>query len=188
MRILALDLSKRSTGFAIWGRADARALIGHWVLGSEITDDGTACGRLHEQMSDLCSVVGSIDAVFMEETIDARALSGHTNIETLKILSYLAGHAKSWAACYPADRPRIIREVNMTRWRRHFLGSMKRGTKSTDLKEYAMLRAREYGFNPRRHDEAEALGILDYACDDIGVVPPWRESRPLVQQFGRSPR
>jgi len=179
VRILALDLSKTATGFACWGPEDSCVASGHWVLGSEWTDDGTVFAKLHERMTDL-HTVGRIDAVFIEDAIDARALHGHTNIDTLKLLSGLAAHAKSWSAAMGC---RMLREVNMSTWRRHFIGKMKRGTRTVDLKEFAMRRCRELGFNPKRHDEAEALGLLDYACSDLGVTPFWRVEAPLVQQF-----
>jgi hypothetical protein len=51
---------------------------------------------------------------------------------------------------------------------------MKRGTKTPDLKAMAMSRCRELGFEPNGHDEAEALGILDYQLSVQGVIPPWR--------------
>lgn len=33
--------------------------------------------------------------------------------------------------------------------------------------------------------EAEAISILDYATDALGLTPPWRVQTPLVQQFRR---
>lgn len=169
MRVLALDLSKRSTGFACWGEGDEKVASGCWELGSEFTSDGRVFANLHARMHDLHRIA-RIDALFIEETLDPRVLSGHTNIATLKVLSGLSAHAKSFAE---AMSFKIVREVNQTTWRRHFIGSMKRGTKSVDLKDYAMQRARQLGFKPRRHDEAEAIGILDFACDQIQMRPYW---------------
>lgn len=181
MRVIGLDLSKSSTGWAVWGIGDARAASGHWQLGSELTSNGMVFARLHERLTDL-NRLGAIDAVFYEDAIDARALSGHTNIQTLKLASGLGAHAESWGEAMGC---RVIRGVNQVTWRKHFIGSMRRGTKSVDLKEFAMRRAREYGFKPQKHDEAEAIGILSYACDALGLTPPWRLQTPIVQQFGR---
>ena len=182
MRILALDLSKSSTGWAVWGKDDARLSSGTWQLGSEYTSNGLVFAKLHQRMSDI-NLLGAIDAVFVEDALDARALSGNTNIQTLKLASGLGSHAESWAEAMGC---RIFRAVNQTTWRRHFIGSMRRGTKSVDLKEYAMQRCRDLGFKPQKHDEAEAIGLLDYACDDLGFLPPWRANIPLVQQFGKA--
>ena len=38
----------------------------------------------------------------------------------------------------------------------------------------AMSRCREIGFAPLKHDEAEALGLLDYAISVEGIIAPWR--------------
>ena len=171
MRILCLDLSKRSAGFAAWGPGDARPVSGAWVLGSEFTSNGRAYARLHENMTGLHRLA-PIDAVYWEDTLDPRVMSGHTNIDTIKVLSGLAAHAESWGEVMGC---RIVRPVNQTTWRRHFLGAMKRGTKSVDLKQFAMERCRQLGFRPAKHDEAEAIGLLDYAVDANGILAPWHQ-------------
>jgi hypothetical protein len=178
MRILAMDLSKRSAGWACWSPADERAVSGAWTLGSEYTSDGMTYCRLHQNMSDL-NALGAIDAVFWEEPLDARVLSGHTNIDSLRVLNGLAAHAASWA---DAMGCRHARSVPMASWRRHFLGKMPRATKSAELKEMAMQRCRQLGFKPAKHDEAEAIGILDWACDQLQIVPYWNQvlRAPLV--------
>jgi hypothetical protein len=169
MRILALDLSKRSAGWACWGPDDGRVASGAWVLGSEFTSDGLTYCRLHENMSALHSLA-AITAVYWEEPLDPRVLSGHTNIDSIRVLSGLAAHAASWAEAMAC---RHAHSVNMATWRRHFLGKMPRATKSADLKEYAIVRCRQLGFKPAKHDEAEAIGILDFACDALQLSAPW---------------
>lgn len=175
MRCCTLDLSKRSAGWALWAPGDAKPLSGVWQLGSEYTTDGQTFCKLHERLSDL-NTIGAIDALFWEEPLDPRLLSGHTNIDSLRVLSGLAAHAESWGYAMGC---RHKRSVNMVTWRREFLGPMKRGTKSADLKEMAMERCRQFGFRPQKHDEAEALGIMDWATDMLGIATPWRAARPL---------
>ena len=75
------------------------------------------------------------------------------------------------------------RPVNIAAWRRHFIGSMPRATKSIDLKHLAMQRCRELGFNPAKHDAAEAIGQLDYQLSIEGIVPPWRQANVLQEQL-----
>jgi hypothetical protein len=169
MRVLALDLSKRSTGWACWGPGDARPASGAWQLGSEYTSDGRVFANLHGRMTDLHRV-SPIEAVFYEEALDPRALNGHTNIDTLRLASGLVAHAQSWAEAMGC---RIVRGVNLATWRRHFLGKMPRATKTVQLKEYAVERCLQLGFRPSCHDQAEAIGILDYACDALSLSPPW---------------
>lgn len=180
MRILALDLSKRSTGFACWGPADSVAASGFWELGSEFTSNGRVFAKLHQHMTELHRL-GAIDAVFYEEPLDPRVLSGHTNIDTLRVLSGLASHAQSWGEAMGC---RIIRSVNMASWRRHFLGKMPRATKTAQLKDLAIERCQQLGFRPAKHDQAEAIGILDYACEELQVMPYWRRDEILRPALG----
>lgn len=180
MRVLALDLSKRSAGFACWGEDDPRPVSGTWTLGSEFTSPGRTYGKLHENMSGL-HMVGPIDAVFYEEPLDPRFLSGTTNKDTVAVLFGLAAHAESWA---DAMGCRIIRCVNQVTWRRHFLGPMKRPRDergkqiAIDWKGLAIERCNALGFKPAKHDQAEAIGVLDYACDSLGMAMPWHAGAP----------
>lgn len=169
MRILALDLSKKSTGWARWGVGEERAVSGTWELGSEFTPRGKVFLKLHQNMADLHSV-SPFDAVFFEEAISPAKLQGHTNAETIKLAGGLGSHVESFAEAYGL---RIVREVNQTTWRRDFLGKLPRSLRSADLKGMAMDRARQLGFKPQRHDEAEAIGILDHACLSLDLTPPW---------------
>ena len=53
--------------------------------------------------------------------------------------------------------------VKPTEWRRHFLGPLPRGTRRRDFKRLACERCRVLGYDIKTDDEADALGILDYA-------------------------
>lgn len=181
MRILALDPSETSCGFAVWGPQDAVAASGVWVLGSSFTSAGTVFARLHERMSEL-NTLGSIDAVFFERPRHLDAWTQQSNANSHLLMVGLAAHIMSWGEAMGC---RIIRDVNMATWRRHFLGKMPRATKSEELKDLAMERARQLGFKPMKHDQAEAIGILDYACEQLGTVPPWRAQEVLRPPLGR---
>jgi hypothetical protein len=169
MRILALDLSKRSTGWACWSPGDQHVASGTCVLGSEYTAKGRTFANLHEELSGL-NKMGRIDALFYEAPLNLGPGAGNTTAETINVLIGLAMHVESWG---DAMNCRIIRAVNQTTWRREFLGPMKRGTKSMDLKDYAMERCRQLGFAPSKHDQAEAIGILTYACQSLDIAAPW---------------
>ena len=121
--------------------------------------------------------MGAIDALFYEKPLNLGPAAGNTNAETIEVLIGLAMHVESWG---DAMGCRIIRAVNQTSWRRSFLGAMKRGTKSKDLKDYAMERCRQLGFSPQKHDQAEAIGILDHACGELDILPYWRAENILV--------
>ena len=191
MRICALDLSKRSAGWAVWGPSDSKLASGAFVLGSEFTSKGSTYCKLHAELTGL-NQVGRIDAIYWEDTIDARSLSGHTNIETLKVLGGLVAHAESWGEVMGC---RVLRSVNQLTWRREFLGSIPRpklkdkfgnrtGERPIDWKALAMERCQQLGFKTKTHDEAEAIGILDFACADQGIIPPWRENEVLRPALG----
>lgn len=184
MRICALDLSKSSTGFACWAPGDAVVASGVWQLGSEWTSRGRVYAKLHEHLTDL-NRLGRIEALFFEEAIHPAQLQGHTNADTVKLAAGLGAHAESWGEAMGC---RIIREVNMSTWRRHFLGKMPRATRTAELKDMAMRRCRQLGFRPEKHDEAEAIGILDYACaslaEQIGATPFWIAQEVLRPALG----
>lgn len=176
----------RSAGWATWSPADAGPASGVWVLGSEFTSLGGTFGKLHQCMSEI-HMLGAIDAVFYEMPLNLGPGAGITNQRTIDVLHGLAMHAESWA---DAMECRMIRAVNQSSWRRHFLGGIKRPRDprtgkqiKVDLKGLAMERCGEFGWKPAKHDQAEALGILDYAADAVGFTPPWRHAVPLVKQF-----
>jgi len=183
MPIIALDLSKTSTGWATWQPGWDNPVFGSVRLGSEYTPRGQTFAKLHKVLNDIRSVTCRFDAIYFEEAINPAALSGHTNIETLRILSGLCAHAESFGHAKGCR----VQAVNVSSWRRHFVGKMPRGTKTKDWKAYADERCRHYGWKPRNSDEADALGLLDYSCELQGIVPPWRSNetlRPMLTAGG----
>lgn len=197
MNILSLDLSKRSTGWAIWMEGTDAPRYGHWVLGSEYTSDGGTYVKLHQMMADLHMVM-PFENLYFEEPIHPAQLGGHTNIDTLRVLAGLAAHATSFAHAYQL---RSVNPINIATWRADFIGriansdakarararkqaGLKSASATPELKELVMERCRQFGFRPRRNDEADALGILDYACSVRGIIPPWREGEILRPALG----
>lgn len=181
MSYLTLDLSKRRTGWAAWKHGDDRAVFGHRVLGSEYTNDGQTFGKLHEMLMELRMLTG-FEHIYLEKPIHAASLTGHTNIDTLRVLAGLAAHVHSFAAAVGIPVPV---EVNVSTWRRDFIGPQKRGTKRQTLKALCMERCRQLGFNPRYDDEADAIGLLDFALDfHEHVTPPWRINEVLRPALG----
>lgn len=197
MSYLALDLSKSSTGFALWNPARDKPIYGSWKLGSEYSSDGQVYAKLHRRMADLFKVE-PFEKLFFEEPINPAHLTGNTSIQTIWLLSGLAAHAQSFGH---AKRCRLVKSVNVERWRKDFIGDMvvrevKAGVRrrrkagddkasSTDLlKRLTIERARQLGFEPRKNDEADALGILTYSILLDGVTPPWLANEVLRQPLG----
>lgn len=179
-KILALDLSKRCSGWAIWQEGWDMPRYGSVQLGSEYTCDGRTYVKLHQVLSDLRMTVSKFEAIYFEEPINPAQLTGHTNIDTLRVLSGLAAHTLSFSYALSIR----AQAVNITSWRRFFVGKMPRGTKTKEWKDYAIERCQQYGWKPRTNDEGDALGILDYACDLQGVTPPWRVDETLRAPLG----
>jgi hypothetical protein len=180
VRIAGLDLSKTSTGWACWAPGDTVLASGTWELGSSFTSRGRVFAKLHENMMALESL-GHVDAWFYEEPIHPAQLQGQTNADTIKLAAGLAAHVESAAEAFGA---RIIRAVNMSTWRREFLGKLPRSMRTADLKDMAMSRCRQLGFKPLKHDQAEAIGIVDYGCASLDVVPFWRAQEVLMPMMG----
>lgn len=181
MKVLALDLSKRSTGWACWNGESERPIYGHWRLGSEFTTDGAVFAKLHSEMNALFRVQ-RYDVIYFEEPIHPAQLSGHTNAKTIRLAAGLAAHVESFAYAVCCRR---VEAINVQTWRKDFIGRQsipkggKRGDARNLLKELTIERCRQLGFTPQRDDEADAIGILDYALGLNGIVPPWRKDEVL---------
>jgi hypothetical protein len=98
-----------------------------------------------------------------------------SNANSHLILVGLAAHVLSWCAAMGA-RPK---DVHMATWRRHILGSM-----PGDQKRRAQGDCDGSGPRARLssdvHDQVEAIGILDYALDANGILPPWHQALVLT--------
>lgn len=177
MRV-ALDLSLSSTGWASWDGISDAPSYGHWKLADGMKWRARGYVRLHKALLEIHATT-PIDHLIFEEPLSQASVKGNSSIETLQTLAGLAAHAESFAAAIKATS----RPVNIASWRRHFIGSMPRGTKSPDLKAMTMKRCRELGFSPVGNDEADALGLLDFALHQDGITPPWRLTNVLQRQM-----
>lgn len=190
MNILALDLSKTCTGWAIWQEGWEKPRYGHWVLGSEETLNGQVYEKLAEYLQEQHSVM-NFQYVYAEKKINPDYLRGHTNIDTLTILCGIAEHLKYFCRVYRSTGSfpggiRRLHEINVSSWRSDFIGKQKRGTKKATLKALTMERCRQLGFRPRKEDEADALGLLTYAILSNGITPPWLADEVLRPPLGRA--
>lgn len=177
---VALDLSIRSAGFACWEPGQERPVSGVWELAPGLEWVARAFCRLQRNLMDLHRVT-PITSLLYEDSLPAERLHGQTNRDTLKAAVGLTAHAESFGEAIGAR----VRFVNQSTWRRHFLGRMKRGTRTADLKHMAMQRCRQLGFSPTKHDEAEALGMLDYDVSLSGITPPWRFETALLPDLAQ---
>lgn len=193
---LGLDLSKSSTGWALWDGESPAPRFGHWRLGSEFSSDGMVFAKLHQNMADLHSLM-PFSFIFAEEPINPGNLAGNTNIKTLRLASGLSAHVHSFGHAYSC---RQVLEFNVGAWRPPFIGRINsdaakkaardakkagdpRASARKDLKALTVARCRQLGFNPRVDDEADAIGILTHGCLARGVTPPWLSDEVLVAEL-----
>lgn len=170
LTVLALDLSVKSTGFALWSDGQAKPVCGTWELAGGIAHAAKAFVRLHRHLKDVYGLA-PIDLIAFEDPLPPHAVHGQTSIDVLKASAGLAAHVQSFSEAMGIRRC----AVHQATWRRHFLGAMPRGVKTPDLKHLAMQRCRELGFEVIKHDAAEACGLLDYQLSIEGIIAPWRE-------------
>lgn len=184
MRLLALDLSKRSSGWAYFARGAERPYHGCWdKLASEYTEEhGQIFYHLYAELMNTYAVM-PFDRIYAEEPINHLPQAVQTNAESVRLHLGLAATVELFAYTKSLGK---VRWVNMARWRRHFLGKVPKGQRGTDLKFMAIRQCKELGLHPHKHDDAEALGILDYACDAEAVPMPWRALQPLYGAAGAS--
>lgn len=169
---LGLDLSKRSTGWALWPEGQNRPACGTWELGSELTSLGRVFLRLHQRLNEIHTVT-PLTRIWYEKPLGAEA---QTSDIQLAIAHGLAGHVESFGEAMQIRSD----AVNIVSWRRFWLGGLPKrkrresGSK-VDLKHMAFERCRMLGISPGKHDAAEAVGILSYGLDLAGIQVPWRD-------------
>lgn len=180
MRILALDLSKTSTGWALASHDDEMPRYGSWELGIKDTPPGRIFTNLHQRMSDLHAET-PIEGVFFERPLQQNQVSGNSNITNIENAVGLASHAQSWAYVMKC---RVCYSVAIKTWRNFYIGSQPKDTKRARFKKLTMQRCKQLGFSPRNDDEGDALGILDWSFEYQGCPPLWRKDEILRPPLG----
>ncbi len=167
--VLALDIALRRTGWAIGWPDMSRPFWGvHDTVGDWDGHEGerlTAWRRFLEARLDEHAVT----CIAMElPFIDGRAFSFNGTVAVLQMqgIALELAHARGIRAA----------GVAIASWRAHWIGQgvapkhLASKDRTPWLKDMAMKRAAERGWLTRFHDEAEALGIMDFAlaCLDAG--------------------
>jgi hypothetical protein len=174
---LSLDLSKRSTGWAYFADGAERPYSGVWDrMGSEYTTRGQLFYALYAELLNHHKIM-PVGKIYAEEPLNLIPNSVATTAENVWIAVGMACTVELFAHTMDIK----LAWVHQARWRREFLGKMPRGTKSVDLKAFAMERCRQLGLKPQKHDDAEALGILTWGLLVSGVTPPWLANEVLRQ-------
>ena len=164
-RILALDLSSR-TGWALWSPG-AEPEYGSEHFSRTGADVGAFLAEFDAWLAGAFDQWGP-DLVVYEQPI----LASMTNITTLRKLYGLAGVTEMH--CHQRDPRVACREVPIQKWRKHFIGrgsGFKKAGK--DPKAECIRVCRERRFEPQDDNAADALGILDYTADLLGLPKDW---------------
>lgn len=174
--VLALDPSIKSAGWALWSTGWPEARYGHWELAASVKGAARGCVRLQQLLIAMDEEVGGIDIIAAERAIPPHMIKGHTSYETILALAYVQGAILQFAVA-KGCRSHL---VNSGSWRATFIRDLK-SYSNLDNKTLAQIRAREFGMSTAVHDEAEAIGLLDYQLHMEGITPPWRIETPLLK-------
>ncbi len=150
---LALDIAT-STGFAIGSPVDGPVEWGTHTLPRTGADHGRFLQAYRDWLVPLIREK-NISRVVYEAPIMPMA----ANIQTTRKLYALCGLTELLAL----DFDLVCQEAQISKWRRHFFGKGNAGGKRAALKKRAIAECRRRGWEVKTDDEAEALGILDYA-------------------------
>lgn len=160
--VLALDIAKNRSGFAVGGSDWRRPFWGVFEIGGNW--DRNEGKRLHEWRRFLERKIAehAVTYIAMERPfIDLKAFNYNGTCPILQMHGIVLELAEAKGL-----RAGV---VSIQSWRSHFLGSASapKHLASTDrtpwLKDAAMKQCAQRGWLPQYHDEAEALGILDFA-------------------------
>lgn len=174
MRLLALDQSLSSTGFALWDETMTKPQSGAWPLCEGVKNRARGFVQIHKNIAQFHKQ-NPIDYIIFEQPIK----TPKDKLETLIGLYGLAAHIESYA-CIKGIR---FGSVSQQKWRSTWLGADAKSKKSVDLKRLAVLRSRQFGLDPITHDEAEAIGILDHQMHILGIIPKWRIDNPMISMI-----
>ncbi len=171
LRGLFLDQSIHSCGWCLFDRGAVTS--GAWPLAPSIERRGAAFFELRKHITRIHKMdERGLDLIAVETPILTRA----DKPEKLIALYGLVASVEAWA--WPKKVPVI--SVDQTKHRKSWL-LLKRGqAKGDEWKRLAILRARQYGFDPRTHDEAEAIAIMDHVLLSRKIKPEWREAHPFL--------
>jgi hypothetical protein len=170
MRILAMDQSLSSTGWALWDSGDPLPRSGAWPLCDGGSRRAMGFVQIHREISN----------IHAEREINILAHETPLKLPTDKLHNLLGtyglvGHIESIAHVKKCT----LYSIAQRDWRDTWFNGMV-VTGRVNLKRQAIERARQFGMNPATDDEAEACGMLDHLMHVLKITPPWRLANPLV--------
>lgn len=169
LRILYLDQSPSSCGWALWQTGDELPQSGAWQL-CEPGKRAHAFVAIHREISAI-HAAGAIDILAHETPLKLPTDKVSQLIGTYGLIAHLESiaHVKRMT----------LMSIDQQDWRSTWFNGMKI-TGRENLKRAAIERARQFGMDPATDDEAEAIGGLDHVMHLQKIVPPWRVANPMV--------
>lgn len=162
--VLAIDLAT-STGWAFYRAGDDKPSYG--LLRLQGGDEGDVLNRYGRWLHGAIAVHRPSRIVFEAPFVQ--------NVNAVARLFGLAAVTQFLAK----NNDRTAYKVTPAEWRKHFLGAGNGGR--ADLKKAVMGGCELRGWAPADDNVADALGVLDFACQRWNVPVPWPRS-PIEAQ------
>lgn len=183
MDCLALDQSKRNTGWARWRTGDVLPKLGSLSLGGSLTSRYSCVIKLQQFLHDQFAF-GAPDAVFWETPRNPNNLMGKNSRQDWPTTLLTSALDAAIGTYCTAKRPPIFYSIDPDESFVSFCVGMKRNTRRKDRLDLLQERARYYGASPRNADEASAMAILDRGLYLENIVAPWRAHETLALAGG----
>ena len=171
---LFLDQSHSSTGFALYKPVDGGTMIsGEWPLGIGVKHRAEGFRELFGKL-DAMNKGHGLDRIVHEEPVLGAVNKGADQIiATIGLVAVIELFAIS------RDIPTT--SIGVGTWRTTwFMRDERRALKGKDWKHPAVVRARQLGFDPVDHNEAEAIALCDHYMHTLKLVPPWRKGSIML--------
>lgn len=169
-RYVALDQSLSCCGFALWDEGDDLARSGSWELAPNVKQRGMGFVDLFRYLAEFHKEK-PITAIAVEQPIKRPT----DKVEKLIALYGLVAVVETFAKA----RNIPCHVIGIGKWRASYYTSGERVGKP-DWKRMAIMRSRQYGYDPLDDNEAEAIGILDHFLLSMEITPKWRLEHPFV--------
>lgn len=176
--VLVLDQSLSSTGFALL-REGSAVLTGSWHLCDSSGNRALGFRELWSKLDAMHKGYG-LDLIVHEKPSFGAANKGEDQlIGAVGMVAIIELFTVSRSIRIASYASRSWRSTFFTRTERKIIAA--KPTRLRDWKRPAILRARQLGFDPASHDEAEAIGIADYHLLKNKTTPEWRAGDLLLE-------
>ena len=170
--ILYLDQSLERTGFALF--VEGQDLItGSWPLCDGAKARALGFRELFTKLDSMTKGHGIRQIVHESPVFGAVNKGGDQLIGSAGLVAVIELFAHSRGMPNPRSYgPSTWRKSWFTTSERRIIRAKPKNVR--DWKHPAVLRARQYGFDPNSHDEAEAIGIAHHDLIRQGIKPYWQ--------------